>query len=328
MAIVLCGPPDLMRAQLPSTIHGTVMDVSGTPVGGARIELSRNDAAEFQAISQGDGQFTFAGVAPGPFRLEITAPGFALQKVSGLVGSGQELQLLPSILTVSRLVTDVEVTVTRAELAEDQIKVEEKQRLLGLIPNYYVTYLHDATLPLTSKQKFELAWKTTIDPVSLGINAAIAGVEQSRNDFAEYGQGAEGYGKRFGAAYADLVSSTMISGAILPALLKQDPRYFYKGSGSKRSRILYALATSVICKGDNGRWEPNYSGVLGGLAAGGLSNLYYPAQDRGLGLTFENALIGIAENAAGNVIQEFFFRKLTPKTPHDEPAKPSQASVP
>jgi hypothetical protein len=107
----------------------------------------------------------------------------------------------------------------------------------------------------------------------------------------------------------------MIGGAILPSLLKQDPRYFYKGTGSTRSRILYALANAVICKGDNGHWQANYSGILGALAAGGISNLYYPASSRnGAGLTFENTLIGIGGSAVGNLFQEFLVRKLTPHT--------------
>src|SRR5262249_50099200 len=157
----------------------------------------------------------------------------------------------------------------RVEIAEEQLKEQEKQRVLGVIPNFYVSYVPDAA-PLTPKQKFGLAWKTSIDPVSFGITAAIAGGQQADNDFRRYGQGAQGYAKRFGAAYANLVSSTFIGGAILPSLLKQDPRYFYKGTGTKRSRFFYAVANSVICKGDNGRWQPNYSGVLGGLAAGGI----------------------------------------------------------
>ena len=105
----------------------------------------------------------------------------------------------------------------------------------------------------------------------------------------------------------------MIGGAILPSLLKQDPRYFYKGTGSTRSRILYALANAVICKGDNGHWQFDYSGILGALAAGGISNLYYPASSRNrAGLTFENTLIGIGGSAVGNLFQEFLIRKLTP----------------
>ena len=89
------------------------------------------------------------------------------------------------------------------------------------------------------------------------------------------------------------------------------------------SRIMYAIANSVICKGDNRRWQANYSGILGGLAAGGVSNLYYPANDRdGLGLTFENAGIGIGGTAVANLFQEFVVRKLTPKVPSHDPAVP------
>jgi hypothetical protein len=153
--------------------------------------------------------------------------------------------------------------------------------------------------------------------------AGAAGVEQAQNHFEGYGQGAEGYAKRFGAGYADTITGTFIGGAILPSLLKQDPRYFYKGQGSIESRALYAIANSVICKGDNRRWQVNYSNILGSLAAGGLSNLYYPSDDRnGAGLTFENAAIGIGSTAVANLFQEFLIRKLTPKLPKHEPNKP------
>ena len=148
-------------------------------------------------------------------------------------------------------------------------------------------------------------------------------MEQAQNHFRGYGQGAQGYAKRFGAGYADTVAGTFIGSAILPSLLKQDPRYFYKGTGSTSSRFLYALANAVICKGDNGRWQPNYSNVLGNLAAGGISNLYYPPQDRdGAGLTLENGAIGIGATAVSNIFQEFIIRKLTPKVPNNAPAKP------
>ena len=232
-----------------------------------------------------------------------------------LLHSG-EIYIVPQIaLAVATNITEVQVGLTQTEVAEEQIKVEEKQRVLGVIPNFYVSYVPNAA-PLTSKQKFKLAWKTVVDPFTFVVVGGAAGVEQAQNHFSGYGQGAQGYGKRFGAGYADTVAGTFIGGAILPSLLKQDPRYFYKGTGSMRSRILYAIANSVICKGDNGRWQTNYSNILGSLAAGGISNLYYPAQDRnGAGLTFENAAIGIGATAIANLFQEFVIRKLTPKVP-------------
>jgi hypothetical protein len=276
-------------------------------------------------LSGENGQFSFAGIAPGPFHLTVTAAGFAMQTFSGVLHSGEIETVPPIALDVAGAVTEVVVGLSRAEeveVAEEEIKVEEKQRVLAVIPNFYVSYIPNP-LPLTPKQKFEIAWKTVIDPFTFAVVGATAGVEQAQNHFDGYGQGAQGYGKRYGAGYADTVTGTFIGGAILPSLLKQDPRYFYKGNGRIRSRILYAIANSVICKGDNRRWQPNYSGVLGSLAAGGVSNLYYPANDRdGLGLTFENAGIGIGGTAVANLFQEFVVRKLTPKAPSQEPPKP------
>jgi hypothetical protein len=95
-------------------------------------------------------------------------------------------------------------------------------------------------------------------------------------------------------------------------VLHQDPRYFYKGTGRIASRALYAIASVVICKGDNGRWQPNYSNVLGDLAAAGISNLYYPASDRdGAELTIRNSLIGTAGGAVGNLFQEFLIKRIS-----------------
>ena len=140
---------------------------------------------------------------------------------------------------------------------------------------------------------------------------------------ADMDKARRGTGSASALTYADAVTNTFIGSAILPSLLKQDPRYFYKGSGGARSRILYAIANAVICKGDNGRWQANYSNILGSLAAGGISNLYYPAQDRnGAGLTFENAAIEIGASAAANLLQEFVIRKLTPNVRSHDPVKP------
>jgi Carboxypeptidase regulatory-like domain len=307
----------------PGSISGTIVDQSGAVVAGAQVKLAGTGEAQAQnqEILTGDnGQFSFANIVPGAFHLTITSPGFAPQTSSGILAPG-EVHLVPQIaLAVASNVTDVQVALSRIEVAEAQIKDEERQRVFGIIPNFYVTY-DPHPVSLTPRQKFELAWKTTVDPVTFGIVGAIAGVQQAQNAFSGYGQGAQGYGKRYGAAYADLAAGTFIGSAIFPSLLKQDPRYFYKGTGSKRSRILYAIANSVICKGDNGRWQPNYSNILGNLAAGGISNLYYPAQNRGAALTFENAAIGVGATGAANLVEEFLMRKLTPNIPkHDQSA--------
>ena len=274
-----------------------------------------------EATSDSDGQFFFANLAPGPFQLTLTAPGFASQSVTGTLNPGEDHTIPPVALAVAASAIQVRVSMTPVEMAEAEIKDEEKQRVLGVIPNFYVTY-NPSAAPLHPRQKFELAWKLTIDPVNFGVTAAIAGIQQAANSFSGYGQGAQGYGKRLGAAYADSVTSTFIGGAILPSLFKQDPRFFYKGTGSRRARFFYAIANAVICKGDNGHSQANYSAVLGSLAAGGISNLYYPESDRDVTVTFENALIGIGATAANNVLQEFVIRKLTRNPPQYAPATP------
>jgi hypothetical protein len=300
------------------TITGTVVDQSAAVVAGAQVKLavtggdqSQDQSKNREVVSGDDGRFSFANVAPGAFQLTITATGFAPQTSSGTLLPGEILNIPQIALIVAANITDVSVSLSRIEVAEAQVKDEEQQRVFGFIPNFYVTY-DPHPVALTSRQKFELAWKTSIDPVTFAIVGGIAGIQQADNDFSGYGQGTQGYAKRFGSTYANLFAGTFIGSAILPSLLKQDPRYFYKGTGSVRSRSFYAIAFAVVCKGDNGHWQVNYSNILGSLAAGGLSNLYYPAQNRnGAALTFENTAIGIGATAAANLVEEFLMRKLT-----------------
>jgi len=300
-----------------------VVDPSGTGVAEAHITLTRdNQTPSRDAVAGEDGLFIFTNVPPGPFHLAVASTGFAPQSASGKLSAGESCVLPKIILAVATNITEVRVELSTIELAQQQISDQEKQRLFGVIPNFYVSYVPNAAA-LSPRQKFQLAWKSTIDPVSFGVTGVVAGVQQATDTFSGYGQGAQGYAKRYGAAYADLVTGTFIGGAILPSLLKQDPRYFYKGTGSVRSRILYAVANAVICKGDNGHWQANYSGIIGSMASGGISNLYYPPGSRDDGtLLLENTLIGIGETAAVNLLQEFVMRKLTPNLPNYEPTTP------
>jgi hypothetical protein len=255
----------------------------------------------------------------------ITADGFAPQNFDGNLEAAKLLEVPQITLVLATVNTEVKVVPPQV-IAEEQIKEQEKQKALGFIPNYYVSYIPDA-VALNPRQKFELAWKSTVHPVTFGITGVIAGIQQAQNDFSGYGQGADGYAKRYGAAYADDAIGTMIGGFIFPSLFKQDPRYFYKGNGSKKSRLVYALANAVICKGDNGHWQANYSAMLGAVAAAGISNAYYPSKDRGADLVFENALIGIGATAAANVLQEFLIRKLTPNLPSHDPVNGSSGTA-
>ena len=194
---------------------------------------------------------------------------------------------------------------TQQEKAEQQLRQQEKQRIAGVVPNFNVSYNADAA-PLSRKQKLHLAFRTATDPVSFGVAAFDAGLSQAEGDFPGYGGGAQGYAKRFGASYADNFDGTMLGNAIFPILLKQDPRYFRRGEGSFTSRFLYSISTTVWCKNDSGSHGPNYSNILGNLTAGGISNLYYPASDRGAGLTFERGLTVTAYGAFGGIFNEFW----------------------
>jgi hypothetical protein len=308
-----------------SSIRGVIVDHDGAVYEGVQITLIQTVPVETPAktaTSDTNGRFQFTDVPPGPFQLTISSEGFATKVIQGLLHPGESFEAPAIVLSFATATSEVQVTASQVEVAQAQLKDEEQQRVFGVIPNFYVVYAPNAP-PLNPRQKFHLAWRSSIDPITFLATGFFAGIEQATNEFAGYGQGAQGYAKRFGANYADNFIGTMIGGAILPSVLKQDPRYFYKGTGTTRSRILYAIANSVICKGDNGKWQPSYSGLLGGLAAGGISNLYYPAGDRnGVTLTFENLGIGIAGSAAQNLFQEFLVRKLTPKLPNYSHSNP------
>lgn len=211
--------------------------------------------------------------------------------------------------------SSITVTATMKEVAAAEVATEEKQRVLGVIPNFYVVYSPQPT-PLSSGQKFHLAFRSTIDPVNLLLAGATAGVEQANGSFAGYGQGAAGFGKRYGSVFADGAISTFLGGAVLPSLLRQDPRYFYQGTGTTRSRARHAIASVFVCRGDNGKQQFNFSNILGNFASAGISNLYYPASDRnGAGLTLRNAAVGTGFSMVAALMQEFVVPRFTPHLP-------------
>jgi hypothetical protein len=329
---VEAGAQQVMEAAGAGSIHGVVVNRDGAVYEGAQVALAATAEIAGNGLGVGtsgvrtattdsNGRFSFDGVPAGGFKLTVSSSGFATQVVTGTLAAGESYEAKEIVLTMSSASTEVDVTATRQEIATEELKQEETQRVLGVIPNFYVTYVPNAP-PLTSKQKYSLAWKSSIDPVTILAVGFFAGIEQATNSFPGYGQGTEGYAKRFGAGYADSFLGAMIGGAILPAWWKQDPRYFYRGTGTTRSRVEYAIVNAVVCKGDNGHWQANYSGILGGLAAGGISNLYYPPSDRGATLTFENALFNTGMSAVQNLLQEFVVRRLTPHVPNYGAGKP------
>ncbi len=189
--------------------------------------------------------------------------------------------------------------------SDDEFKAAKKQRLLGIMPAFN-TVPGGVAKPLKPSQKFDLWFRSAVDPFTFAVAGLDAGIEQANNTHPDYHQGFEGYAKRFGAAYADNVDGNFWGNAVLPSLLHQDPRYFRLGHGSAKRRLGYALLSTVRCKGDNGKWQPSYSNIAGNLIGGAISNAYYPASDRGVGQTFESAFTVTAEGAFGSMAFEFY----------------------
>jgi hypothetical protein len=291
----------------PGSIRGTVTDVDDAAIPGATLTMDGPTSSEHRTLTTDEtGSFELKDLAPAvAYKIAVSAKGFANWSSPEIVLTpGQALEMTDIKLKISVVETTV-VALTVEQLATQQVKAEEKQRVLGIVPNFFVVYDKDA-VPLTKKLKYELAFKAATDVVSIAGDVVLAGINQAA-DTPNYQQGA----KRFGAAYADSFSNVMIGGAVLPSLLHQDPRYFYQGTGSGKSRAIHAMSYAIICKGDNGRSQFNYSGIGGNLIAGSLTNLYYPPSNRGPGLVFSSTLINAGGRLANALVQEFVLQKYT-----------------
>ena len=314
-ALVTPVRPDLNAAdpgqnRTYCSLSGRVTTPEGEPLPDASIQLSSPTVHPRETTADGDGRFTIADLAPGTYTVTVSRDGFAT--VSGSVSLAPEANTATATFALRPAVSEsVTVSASEKDVAEAQLHLAEQQRVAGILPNFFVSYIWRAT-PLTSGQKFRLALKNAADPGNLLLVGTVAGVQQATNSFPGYSQGWKGYGRRYGADLGNLVSGTFLGGAILPSLFRQDPRYFYKGSGTVSSRFWYAVSRTVVTRGDNGRPQPNYSTVLGDLSSGAISNLYYAREDRrGAKVTLANGFLGIAGDAMNNVFQEFVLKKLT-----------------
>lgn len=298
---------------LPSSISGTVTDVNGGVVGGATIALEGADPGDRQtAVASDSGAFEFDNLRPGiQYLVTIAAKDMESWKSPPIVlNPGQFFFLTDIKLKLPDAETSVTVYASQEQIATEQVVVEEKQRIFGLIPNFYVTY-DPHPVPLTTKLKYRLALKVATDPVTFFGVAFMAAIYQA-GDVPDYQQGWDGYAQRVGAGYADTATDVFFGGAILPGLLHQDPRYFYQGTGTKKSRALHAMSSPYVCKGDNGKTQPNYSSLGGDLISGAISNIYYPDTNRGVALVFQGFAVTTAVRTVNALIQEFVLRKLTP----------------
>ncbi len=306
-------PGQQLRAPGAALAHiaGTVTDTNGDIIPGASVILQGAQSTH-SAVANDDGSFQIDNVVPGiPYQVTVSAKGFEVWKAQEILLQPGQFDFLTDIrLKMQGDAASVIVVASPEEIAAEQINLEEHQRVLGFIPNFYVTYDQNAA-PLTPKLKFDLALKVAIDPVTFAGTSFLAAANQA-DRYPDYVEGMRGYGQRFGAVYTTDLTDIMVGGAILPSLLHQDPRYFYQGTGTTKSRLMHALSSPLICKGDNGRWQPNYSSLGGYLASGAIANVYYPDSNRGPRLVLNTFAIDFSANIANGVLQEFVLRKLTP----------------
>src|SRR5215469_4523367 len=317
--LILVGTASGQSNEVPNTktgsILGTVVDNNNDTIPNATVVLQNPVGDPLTVVTKDDGSFAFHDITPGiAHPITIAAAGFAEWSSSITVEPGQDKTLNDIKLRIVAAHRAVTVTYSSKEVAAQQLKTEEHQRVLGFIPNIYVTY-EPHPEPLTAKMKFDLAYKGLTHPTFFAFEGLWAGVEQATH-MTDYRQGGRGYAERFGANLASGSSEALFGNAILPSLLHQDPRYFYEGTGTRGSRAWHAIAAPFVCKGDNGKWQPNYSQWGGSLISASLSNTYYPDSERGAGLVFRNFGTSMGLHVALGLAQEFLLSKFTSRGTH------------
>ena len=296
-------------------VTGVVEDIEGNPVPGASVVLTApGKLGERRTTADTAGNFSFTDLPAGDYRLMLTAHGFdPYTSREFAVAAGTVVQAPKTVLKISTS-SSVTVYASPVQVAQAQIQQQEQQRVFGVFQNFYTSYIWEAA-PMSTRQKYKLAFRTMADPTTFLVIAGVAGAEHYNGTYPGYGPGIEGYGKRYGAALADATTGRIIGSAVLPSIFHQDPRYFYQGTGGIRSRTIHALASAFVARGDNGNLQPNYSHLLGNLAAGAIANTYHPASSRGVGLTFQTLGVTTAGNMVGNLFREFLLRDLEPSVP-------------
>ena len=311
LAVLACrGQTTVVIPAGTGVLDGYATDVDGADIPGASVVADGPDPADKRTtVSDGTGFFSLALRTGVPYRLTVSAKGFKdFQSDALTLTAGQEMNLGSVKLPTGEVAVSVDAISPQAAAIEEE-RAEIHQRVLGIIPNFYTVYEPESP-PLSAKLKFKLALRSGTDPVAFVAAAFVAGIEQA-SDTTGYVQGAKGFGQRMGATYANGFSDVLIGGAVLPALLHQDPRYFYLGEGGKKKRTIHALSAPFVCRGDNGKTQFNFSSIGGDFASGGLSTLYYPQGNRGASLVFTSAAILTGGRMANALLQEFVLGRFT-----------------
>jgi len=207
--------------------------------------------------------------------------------------------------------------------SRQQTQGTSKDRLFFALPNFLTVENAGKVPPLTTAQKFKVVSRDTFDPVEFLWYGLLAGISQARDSEAAYGQGAEGYAKRYGSQFADGTIENFAVKAIFPSLLHQDPRYYQMGKGGFWHRTGYAVSRIFVTRSDGGQNEFNYSEVLGsGVAAGISTYSYHPKGDRSVPAVMDVWGTQIGYDVISVVAKEFWpdiRRKL--RKQHSEAAR-------
>jgi hypothetical protein len=230
-----------------------------------------------------------------------------LERVLGLLHleEAEVMGFPPMIRRSLRLLVALSaVAVTLGAQENAQPGVEDK-RILWVFTNHRTTDDSAALPKLTPKGKLAIAWGDATDRAIFFQTAVISGIGQATNGNPSFGQGIEGYAKRFGTTYGDFAIENLLTEGVFPALLHQDPRYFRRREGAGRSRLAYAISRLFITRTDSGRSQFNYSEVVGSATSLAISNAYYP-DGRSVGNNISRYGLQLGFDAASNVLKEFW----------------------
>jgi Carboxypeptidase regulatory-like domain len=300
-----------------AAVSGTIVDTNDDVIEGARVQLSKaGSPGILREMNSGSmGEFAFGDLEPGTYLITVSRNGmmtFASKPI--VLRSGTPVTLPKVVLSIAAATTTVRV-MDPAAASIEQVEVAEQQRVLKIFPNFYSSYDWDAA-PMLPKQKYRLAARTLIDPVTFLTTGAIAGAEQYENIFPSFGGGLDGYAKRYGAAYATHASGELLIRAVFPSIFHTDPRYFIKGTGSSRARAEHAIASTFVTRGDDAKRRVNFPEILGAFSAAALSNAYFPANERGANLVLVNGFGDLGGDILDNLLREFVLNRLTTRAKH------------
>jgi hypothetical protein len=323
LALMLLAPLFAGRcalAQATRSIQGKVTDSSGTAILGAVVTVQDADGNSRLTVTDVEGAFQIAFLPAGNYSVKISASGLSDWTASDvIVSQTEESKPLLAVMQIAPVKFTVSAILPTEEVAQQQLKHETQQRVLGVIPNYFVAYENNAA-PLSTKQKFDLSFKLLIDPATFAAAGITAGIQQSMNSYHQFGQGSEGYAKRYAAAYGTAATNLLITSVAADSVLHQDPRYFYSGTGTKAQRAWYAVKSAFRARGDNGKWQPPYAGLIGTVAAAEISDLYYPGSRTQYTLLGRSLMFHFAGLVGLNLGEELFLKRFTTHTRDVQPA--------